>query len=57
VETDIWELLLRKGKRVACIGKEHISAVLVYRHICVLAALEICKLLGIVALNPAGLVY
>jgi hypothetical protein len=57
VEADIRKFLLRKGERVACIGKEDVAPVLVNGHVGVLTTLEVGKLLSIVTLNPASLVY
>ena len=56
MELYIRELLLRQCQSVTCVGKEYISIVLILCHIGVLATLEICQLLGIVALDPASLV-
>ena len=41
VEFDIWELLLRQSQSVARIGEENIAVVFVFRHIGVLATLEV----------------
>ena len=56
LECDILEILLRNSQCVACVGEEYIAAMLVYGHVGVLAALEVGELLGILRLNPAGLV-
>ena len=53
----ILKVLLRESERITCVGKEYITTVLVYRHIGVLAALEIGQLSLIVGLNPASLMY
>ena len=55
VEFDIWELLLCQRKRVAGIGEEYVTTVLIDSHIGVLTALKVGELLGIIALDPAGL--
>ena len=57
METNILEILLRKGESIAGVGEEDIASVLIDSHIGVLATLEVGKLLGIVALDPSGVVY
>ena len=56
MELNLWKFLLGECERVAGVGEEDIAAVLVGGHICVLTTLKVSKLLGIVALDPAGLV-
>ena len=53
----ILKVLLRERECITCVGKEYITTVLVYRHIGVLAALEIGELSLVVGLNPASLMY
>ena len=53
----ILKVLLRESERITCVGKEYITTVLIYRHIGVLAALEIGELSLVVGLNPASLMY
>ncbi len=57
MEADILEVLLREGKGVARVGEEDVAAMLVDGHVRVLASLEVGQLFGVVALDPARLVY
>lgn len=57
MEADILEVLLREGKGVARVGEKYVAAMLVDGHVGVLAPFEVGQLLGIVALDPARLVY
>ena len=57
MEADILEVLLCEGKGVARVGEKYVAAMLVDGHVGVLAPFEVGKLLGIVALDPARLVY
>ena len=56
MELNIREFLLGECERVASVGKEDITAMLVEGHVGVLASLEVSELLGVVALDPASLV-
>ena len=55
VELDVLKVLLRHGKDVARVCKEHVATVFVLRHVLVFAFLEVVKLRGIVTLYPARL--
>ena len=55
METDVLKVLLRHGKDVARVSKEHVATVFVLRHVLVFAFLEVVKLRGIVTLYPARL--
>ena len=57
MEADILEVLLCEGKGVTRVGEEDVAAMFVDGHVRVLAPFEVGKLLGIVALDPARLVY
>ena len=56
VEFNIREFFLCERKRIACVGEEYITTVLINSHVSVLTALEVGELLGVVALNPASFV-
>ena len=56
VELNMLEVLLRHRQHIAGVGKEHISAVLVFCHILVFALLEVFEFCRVVAFHPASLV-
>ena len=56
VEANILEVVLRHLEDVARIGEEDVAPLTVFRHVLVLALLEVFEFGGIVAFNPAGLV-
>ena len=56
MELDVFEIFLGHREDVARIGEEDITALLILRHILVLALLEVLKLCVIIALDPTGLI-
>ena len=57
VEAYLLEVLLCEGQCVTRVGEEDVTAMFVDGHVRVLAPFEVGKLLGVVALDPAGFVY
>lgn len=55
VELDVLEILLSHAEHITRVGEEYIATLDVFCHVLILALLELIKLLGIVALNPASL--
>ena len=56
MESDMLEILLCHTQHIAGVGEEHITSLLVLRHILVLTLLEVLELLLVVALYPTGLI-
>ena len=56
VELDFRKVLLRHLQHVSGVGEEHVSALLVQRHVLHLSSLEVLEFVLVVALYPARLV-
>ena len=56
VELDVFEIFLGHGENITRVSEEHITALLVLRHVLVLTLLKILELRIIVALYPTSLV-
>lgn len=56
MEFDVFEVLLCHGQHIARVGKEYITAILVFCHVLIFAFLEIVKFGSIITLYPASLV-
>ena len=56
MELDVFEVLLCHREHITGICKEHVATFLVFRHVLILAFLEVLELRIIVALNPTSLV-
>ena len=56
MELDVFEVFLGHGENITRVSEEDITALLILRHVLVLALLEILELRIIVALYPTSLV-
>ena len=56
MEAYVLEVFLCHLKNIARVGKEDVAAVAVFRHVLILALLEVLELTFVVAFYPAGLI-